>query len=86
MFNKHTLTFKKQWKMKTSTEGEVITDDCLIEAIIRLTSYYKLKLIKVSLSDTDECRIVIKGNRDLYLSFVQAMLKEFKGLLKKIWF
>ena len=86
MFNKRTLYFKKKWIDADSEEFKIVSDSSLTAAILKKANYYELDIKKIHLNDFYFCKIVLRGNKKLFLNFVESLLDDFEKYIEDISF
>lgn len=86
MFNKRTLYFNKKWINVDKDKFNTISDSSLMQVIIEKANYYELSIKKIFLNDIYPCKIVLKGDKKLFLNFINSLIDEVGKYLEKISF
>lgn len=86
---KRVLYFEKRKKWYNETSYKEIADSSLIEKILELVETLNCDLIDVQLKPycwSDECKIVIKSEKDEFLKFTREFTTYFKEHIQDINF
>ena len=63
-----------------------ISDASLTSDILSIAKYYDLKVKKIHLEDFWDCKVVVKGEREAFLSFVNKLIKCCENYIDSIKF
>lgn len=86
MFNKRTLYFNKKWINVDKDRYNTISDGSLYQAIIEKANYYKLSIKKIYFSELYPCKIIVRGDKQLFLNFVDDLVDKIGKYIEKMNF
>lgn len=86
MFNRRTLYFSKKWLDSDNNNFKTISDVSLTQSIIKKANYYELDIKDIYLNDLYSCKIILKGNKKLFINFVDSLLDDCGKYIEKVHF
>lgn len=86
MFNRRVLSFKKRWLEMDNERVKFATDSSMISIIIPLASLNNLKVLGININDVSTCKIVLKGSKEDFVTFVSKLLEKTGKYMEDISF